>query len=150
MIITHKKFRDFFMTKRLFAILLLLLFTHIAVADESDILKEVEHSARSWLEFVDHGQYQESWENSSPLLRAKTPEAAWIKSITTIRSSRGAIDTRFIATARAAKSLSGFPNGDYVVLQFYTTLTGKGLILETVTLAKAQDETWRVCEYTIK
>ena len=64
------------MTKRLFAILLLLLFTHIAVADESDILKEVEHSARSWLEFVDHGQYQESWENSSPLLRAKTPEAA--------------------------------------------------------------------------
>ncbi len=148
--ITYKNFRDFFMTKQLFAILLLFLFTHVVHADESDILEKVESSARSWLGFVDREQYQESWENSSPLLRAKTPEATWIKSMTTLRSSRGAINTRFIATAGATKSLSGFPDGDYVVLQFYTTFAGKGLILETVTLAKAPDGTWQVCDYAIK
>lgn len=147
---TYKNFRDFFMTKRLFAILLLLLFTHAVHADDSDILQKVESSARSWLEFVDGGQYQESWENSSPLLKAKIPEAVWMKSLTTLRSSRGAINTRFIATAGATKSLSGFPDGDYVVLQFYTTFTGKGLILETVTLVKAADESWQVCDYVIK
>ncbi|MBY0498530.1 MAG: DUF4019 domain-containing protein [Nitrosomonas sp.] len=138
------------MTKRLFAILLLLLVTHAVHADDSEILQKVESSARSWLEFVDRGQYQESWENSSPLLRTKIPEAVWIKSLTTLRSSRGAINTRFIATAGATKSLSGFPDGDYVVLQFYTTFTGKGLILETVTLVKAADESWQVCDYVIK
>jgi hypothetical protein len=138
------------MTKQLFAILLLFLFTPVVAADESDILQKVESSARSWLEFVDHGQYKESWENSSPLLKTKIPEAVWIKSLTTLRSSRGTINTRFIATAGAAKSLSGFPDGDYVVLQFYTTFTGKGLILETVTLAKTPDEVWQVCDYVIK
>ncbi len=138
------------MIKRLFAIFLLLLYANTVYAEKSDILEEVESSARSWLGSVDRGQYKESWGNSSPLLRAKTPEAEWIKSLTAIRSSRGAMNTRYIATASAAKSLSGFPDGDYVILQFYTTFTEKGLILETVTLAKTQDGTWQVSEYAIK
>lgn len=138
------------MIKRLVAIFLLLLYTNTAYAEKSDILEKVESSARSWLGLVDRGQYTESWGNSSPLLRAKTPETEWIKSLTAIRSSRGTMNTRYIATASTAKSLSGFPDGDYVILQFYTTFTEKGLILETVALAKTQDGTWQVSEYTIK
>lgn len=138
------------MIKRLFTIFLLLFYSNIMYADDRDILEKVESSARSWLGLVDSGHYKESLENSSPLLRAKTSETEWIKLMTAIRSPRGAMSSRFIATAGATNSLFGFPEGNYVILQFYTTFTEKGLVLEIVTLAKDQDEKWQISEYAIK
>ncbi len=138
------------MIKRLIAVLLLLFCTSVAYAEENNILDKVESSARSWLELVDSGKYKESWENSSALFKTKTSESEWIKSITVIRAPRGAVNSRYIATAAATKALPGFPDGEYVVLQFYTTFAEKGLALETVAQAKTQDETWQIVEYTIK
>ena len=138
------------MTKRLIVLLLLLFCTSFVYAEESNILEKVESSARSWLGLIDSGKYKESWENSSSLFKSKTSESEWIKLITAIRAPRGAINARYIATAASGKSLSGFPDGEYVVLQFYTTFSEKGLAMETVTLAKTQNETWQVAEYSIK
>jgi len=42
------------------------------------------------------------------------------------------------------------PDGDYVVLQFYTTFAEKGLALETITLAKMQNDAWQIAAYEIK
>lgn len=138
------------MKKQFVALLLLLFCTSAIYAEESNILDKVGSSARSWLELIDSGAYQESWENSSSLFKAKMPESKWIKSITAIRTPHGAIKARYIATAASTKTLTGFPEGEYVVLQFYTTFVKKGLALETITLAKNQDETWQVLEYSIK
>lgn len=138
------------MIKQLTAVFFLLLCTSVAYAEESNILEKVESSARSWLELVDSGKYKESWENSSALFKTKTSESEWIKSITAIRGPRGTINARYIATAGTTKTLSGFPDGEYVVLQFYTTFTQKGLALETVAQAKTSDQTWQIVEYSIK
>jgi hypothetical protein len=136
--------------KRLIVLLLLLFCASAAIAQESNILEKVESSARAWLGLIDSGKYKESWENASPLFKEKTAEAAWIKSITAIRTPRGAVNARYIATAGSTKSLSGFPDGEYVVLQFYTTFAEKGLALETVTLAKMQNDAWQIAAYEIK
>lgn len=138
------------MIKRWIAVLLLLFCTNVAYAEESNILEKVESSARSWLELIDSGKYKESWENSSALFKTKASESEWIKSITAIRGPRGTINARYIATAGTTKTLPGFPDGEYVVLQFYTTFTQKGLALETVAQAKTPDETWQIVEYSIK
>jgi hypothetical protein len=138
------------MIKRLIALLLLLLCTSAVYAEEGTILEKVESSARSWLGLIDSGKYKESWEHSASLFKAKAPEAEWVKSITAIRVPHGAMSARYIATAGATNSLSGFPDGDYVVLQFYTTFAATGLAMETVTLVKTQDETWQIAEYAIK
>ncbi|NBQ67702.1 MAG: DUF4019 domain-containing protein [Nitrosomonadaceae bacterium] len=136
--------------KRFIMLLLLLFCTGTGYAQEDNILEKVESSARAWLKLVDSGDYKDSWENASPLFKGKTPEGAWIKSITAIRTPRGAMNARYIATAGATKSLSGFPDGEYIVLQFYTTFGEKGLALETITLAKAKDDTWQIADYEIK
>ncbi len=138
------------MIKRLIVLLLLLFCTSFVYAEESNILEKVESSARSWLGLIDTGKYKESWEISSALFKLKKSESEWIKSIIAIRASRGAVSARYIATAASGKSLSKFPDGEYVVLQFYTTFPDKGLAFETVTLAKTQNETWQVAEYSIK
>ncbi|MBS0425263.1 MAG: DUF4019 domain-containing protein [Proteobacteria bacterium] len=136
--------------KRLLVLLLLLFCASAAIAQESNILEKVESSARSWLGLIDSGKYKESWENASPLFKEKTAEGAWVKSITAIRTPRGAVNARYIATAGSTKSLSGLPDGDYVVLQFYTTFAEKGLALETITLAKMQNDAWQIAAYEIK
>ncbi|PXW86779.1 uncharacterized protein DUF4019 [Nitrosomonas sp. Nm84] len=138
------------MIKRLMAVLLLLLCVGVVYAEESNIIEKVESSARAWLEGVDSGKYKESWENSSALFKTKTSELEWIKSITALRASRGTVSARYIATAAAAKSLSGLPDGEYIVLQFYATFTEKGLALETVTLVKTHNEIWQVVDYSMK
>lgn len=136
--------------KRFMMLLLLLFCTSTGYAQENNILEKTENSARAWLKLVDGGDYKDSWENASPLFKGKTSEDAWIRSITAIRTPRGAINARYIATAGSTKSLSGFPDGDYVVLQFYTTFAEKGLALETITLAKAKDDSWQIADYEIK
>lgn len=138
------------MTKQLIALLLLFLCVPLVNAEEDNILAQVEGTARAWFELIDSGEYKESWETSSSLFKAKIPESEWIKSITGMRSSRGTVNARYLATAGSTKTLPGFPEGDYVVLQFYTTFTAKGLALETITLMKSPDEVWRVAEYAIK
>ena len=137
--------------KRFMMLLLLLFCTSTGYAQEDkNILEKTESSARAWLKLVDSGDYKDSWENTSPLFKGKTSEGAWIKSITANRAPRGAITARYIATAGATKSLSGFPDGEYVVLQFYTTFGENGLALETITLAKAKDDTWQIADYEAK
>lgn len=134
--------------------LLMLCMLPYAVAKETDLLEQVESSARSWLEWLDNEKYSESWQNASASLQKKTSEQAWIKTVAPLRNGRGKPTARYIATASSAKSLSGFPDGDYVILQFYTTFSEKGLAFETITLVKSDDsvgaENWKAVEYSIR
>ncbi|MDH5479908.1 MAG: DUF4019 domain-containing protein [Nitrosomonas sp.] len=137
------------MKKQFFALLLLLFCTSAIYASVEDILKNVERSARTWLELVDSGEYLESWKNSSDLLRGNRSESDWIKSITATRAPHGSVDARYIATAAQSKTWPDLPDGEYIILQFYITLSIKGLAMETVTLSKQSDGTWLVADYSL-
>lgn len=138
------------MIKRWLVLMLLLFCSGTVAANDGDTLKIVENNARMWLGLIDDTKYQESWENAAPLFQTKKTQAEWIKTITAIRSPRGPMTARYIATAGTAKSLSGLPDGEYVVLQFYTTFAQKGLAMETVTLVKTSDAAWLIADYAIK
>lgn len=131
------------------ALFLFLLINHVH-ADDNRILKNVESSTRSWLQLVDNGKYAASWKNASTLFKSSKSESDWIKNMQAIRSPLGSMKSRHLATAHAAKSLPDVPDGDYVIVQFYTTFEHKALALETVTAVKEQDDRWRVSEYLIK
>lgn len=136
---------------RQFAIFLfLLLFVSGLHAEDSKILESVESSARAWLNLIDHGKYAESWQNASALFQAQASESDWVKNITTIRSPLGKMKSRHLATAHSATSRPNAPDGEYVIVQFYTTFEHKALTLETVTTTKEQDNIWRVSDYLIK
>ncbi|MCE7914473.1 MAG: DUF4019 domain-containing protein [Nitrosomonas sp. PRO4] len=138
------------MRKQFLIVFFLLFYLGNVFANEKNILEIAEGSARSWLELIDNGKYRESWERASTLFKTKTAEAEWVQTVTANRASRGAVTARYIATASSAKSLSGLPDGEYIVLQFYTTFAAKGLALEAITLAKSSDGAWLVSQYSIK
>ena len=138
------------MVKKSIALLFLFFCACIVHAEENDLIKDIENSARSWLALTDDGQYTESWRKASTHLRDKKAETEWVKTIAAIRKPLGLMEARYIATAGYTEGLSGFPKGEYVVVQFYTTFKTKGLALETITLAKEGGEVWRVADYQIK
>ncbi|MBL8498705.1 DUF4019 domain-containing protein [Nitrosomonas sp. JL21] len=138
------------MIKKLWLLGWLLICATVVYADDKAILAQVERSARDWLARVDAGNYPESWEQAAPLLKSKINQAEWVKSTTAVRATRGEMTARYIATAGTTTSLSGFPDGEYIVLQFYTTFAPQSLALETITLTKASGETWQVIDYAMK
>ncbi len=128
--------------------------SHAYATETNNILEQVEGSARTWLALIDNEKYADGWQQASPLLQKKTPQQEWVKTVAELRKSRGTPNARYIATANSAKSLSGFPDGDYVILQFYTTFSEKGLALEAITLVKSNDTTdsegWKIVEYSMR
>ncbi len=135
---------------RCIAVLTLLFFANLAFADDSAVLKAVENSARAWLVLTDEEHYADSWKMASAHFQNKRSEADWIKAAGTIRKPLGAMENRYIATAGYSKGPSGFPDGEYIVVQFYATFKNKTLALETITLSKEKDNEWRVADYAIK
>lgn len=131
-------------------VLMLFFFINQSFADDSAVLKAVENSARVWLAMTDKEHYADSWKTASPHFQHKRSEADWVKIAGTIRKPLGAMENRYIATAGYSKEPSGFPQGEYVVLQFYATFKNRTLALETVTLSKEKDGEWLVADYAIK
>jgi hypothetical protein len=132
------------------AAVLMLFFTGLSFADDSAVLKAVESSARTWLALTDKEHYADSWKTASSYFQHKKSEADWIKTAETIRKPLGAMENRYIATAGYSKEPSGFPEGEYVVVQFYATFKNRTLALETVTLSREKDSEWRVADYAVK
>ena len=138
--------------KKQFVALVVLFFcsTVIFASDDDAILEAVERSARAWLELTDTGRYAESWINASPQFKAQQSEAAWTKTIQSIRLPQGAMEVRYLAAAGYTEPPSGFSDGDYIMLQFYATFSKSGLSSESVTLEKQANDTWLVAEFEIK
>lgn len=137
-------------TKQFAIFLFLLLFISEIYAEDDKILEAVESSARAWLNLPDSGKYAESWKNASTLFQTKKSESDWKKNMKAIRSPLGTMKSRHIATAYLATSLPDMPDGEYVIVQFYTSFEHQALALETVTTIQEQDDTWRVSEYLVE
>ncbi|PTN12320.1 DUF4019 domain-containing protein [Nitrosomonas aestuarii] len=138
------------MIKQFIVLSVLLFCATFAYTAEQDILDKVESSARSWLALTDEGLYTKGWKKASSHFQKKWPESDWVKAIDAIKKPLGSMEARYIASAGYSQGLSGFPKGEYVVVQFYTTFKHKGLAMETITLAKEKDNSWRVADYVIK
>ena len=138
------------MKKQFVALVVLFFCSSIANADDGAILDAVERNARAWLALTDTGRYPESWSDASPQFKAQQSEADWTKTIQSIRLSQGTMEVRYLAAAGYAKTPSGFSDGDYITLLFYTTFSKNGLSSESVTLEKQTDDLWLVAEYEIK
>jgi len=138
------------MNKKLVAWVILFFWATLVQANDKEILDNVDNSARSWLEIIDSGQYQQSWHQASVVLQKAKSESEWTKFIAGIRSSLGDRKERYMATAARTDSLPKLPDGEYIVLQYYTTFSKKGLAMETVSLIQNSPGLWQVANYEVK
>jgi len=112
--------------------------------------EEAQKAAEQWLALVDGGKYAESWKTAAQYFKAAVPQDHWEHSLYAVRKPLGTLVTRKLKSAKYATSLPGAPDGEYVVLQFDTSFTGKMTTIETVTPMLDKDGKWRVSGYFIK
>lgn len=112
--------------------------------------KEAVESALYWLNLVDQGQYEESWEAASSLFRRNVTREQWREAVQGARESLGDMVTRELASTEAHDTLPGAPDGRYLIIFFNSSFVDKKEGRETLTLMLDKDETWRVSGYFIR
>ncbi len=112
--------------------------------------KDAAEAARTWLAAADEGRGAETWNLAAADFQYRIAAEQWQRALAAARAPLGTLRTRSSISARHATSLPGAPDGDYVVMQFQSEFEHKASALETLTLARQSDGSWRVAGYFIR
>lgn len=107
-------------------------------------------AASEWLALVDGGRYGDSWQAASELFRVAVTKEQWEPSLRGVRMPLGNVVSREVSSMQYTEELPGAPDGQYVVIQYKTSLEFKKSAIETVTPMIDKDGQWRVSGYYIK
>ncbi len=123
---------------------------HISCAGDDKAKQEALQSAEKWLKLIDSGEYGKSWDTSAVLFQKAITKKDWIKTIKGVRPPLGKVESRKLESAGYMTELPGAPDGEYVVIQFFTVFSNKANAIETLTPMKEKDGSWKVSGYYIK
>ena len=121
-----------------------------AAPGNPDAEQAASASASEWIALVDEGRYGDSWQEASELFRVAVTKEQWESSLEGVRKPLGNIVSREVSSMQYAEELPGAPDGQYVVIQYRTSLEFKKSAVETVTPMIDKDGKWRVSGYYIK
>ena len=122
----------------------------LAAEKHDEAEKQAVAAAESWLALVDDGKYAESWDAAADYLKNVVTKDDFVKSLNAARKPLGKLKSREVKSKEYRTSLSGAPDGQYVVIQFKTSLENKKSAIETVTPMLDKDGKWRVSGYYIR
>ncbi len=117
---------------------------------DKEQIDQARHSAESWLELIDTGQFGESWEQASKYLKNAVPRDKLENSLKGVITPLGKLVKRELKSTKYMTSMPGAPDGEYVVFQFRTSYQNKKKAIETITPMKEEDGVWKVSGYYIK
>ena len=103
--------------------------------------------AQQWLDFVDKGQYAESWSATGSLFQSNMQQPQWVQTLTGARTPLGTVVSREVAGSEIRSSLPGAPAGQYALVSFATNFQNKPDIIETVTMMDESGQ-WKVVGYS--
>jgi opacity protein-like surface antigen len=132
------------------AMLALLLSPAVFAQDVAAKRDAAQQSARSWLVFVDRGDYGSSWQETASFFQSKISKADWEKALQQVRAPLGAVADRTLLGALYQTDLPDAPKGEYVIIQYKVEFAGGGPFIETITPMLDKDRKWRVSGYFIK
>ena len=125
--------------------LLILIGTFPALAADDEQVQ----SAYSWLEMIDAGKYEESWNLSGSFFKGELSRDQWLHALTKARKPLGNLRSREVRSVTETGSLPGAPDGEYVIFIFTSSFEGQDSATETLTLTKENGE-WRLVGYFIR
>lgn len=134
---------------KLFSAILILLVSNTYFSGVCLANTDQQNTAISWLEIIDAGNYQESWNSTAPVFQQHLTSTQWNLALKKVRRPLGKRLSRKLLEEIAHHSLPEAPTGKYIVVKFSTSFENKASVLETVTL-KQDDAKWRVAGYFIK
>jgi hypothetical protein len=121
-----------------------------STSENSEAEEAAIASAKVWLNLIDRGKYEESWDEAARIFKGAVPKAQWQQTMQALRKPFGKNISRELKSKSYKTSLPGAPDGEYVVIQFKSSFENKRSGIETVTPMLEKDGTWRVSGYYMK
>jgi hypothetical protein len=138
--------------KRIIAVAVAILITLLAGvswAANAEKEKAAVTAAQKWLALIDTGKYSESWQESAECFKNAVSQDQWNQMLQSVRAPLGKMISRKVKIKEYKTSLSGAPDGQYVVIQFETSYQNKKSAIETVTPMLDKNGKWKVAGYYI-
>lgn len=107
-------------------------------------------AAQKWLMKVDAKAYEESWQASAEFLRTSISKDQWVKAMEEIRTPLGNQVSRQVTRVEYRTMLPKALKGQYVIIKFDTSFSGRASANESVTQMLEDDGSWRVGGYQLK
>jgi hypothetical protein len=108
-----------------------------------------ERQALGFLGYLDQGRYADSYAYTGMLIRAQLDRDAYATQIAKTRAGVGTLQSRELVDAGYTTTVSGAPEGQYVILHYQASFANRPDAVETVYLGLAKGY-WRVDGYNIK
>ncbi len=106
--------------------------------------------AQTWLQLVDGGQYDASWDAAAVIFQSSTTKEQWNTALQRARGALGALSSRELQASEYKTAVEGAPEGKYVVVYYTSAFAEKPSAREIVTLRQATDESWKVAGYFVQ
>lgn len=134
----------------LLAAVMLLVGSPLAAEVDEAQLQASALVAQNWLAIVDRGDYSQSWEETSQLMKITVSRNEWIRILNAMRKPLGNLVTRQKTDQRPAYNPNGLPGGNYMVLVYQTNFSARPNANELVTMVQGYDGQWRVLTYQVR
>lgn len=115
---------------------------------EEDLQKSAA-TGESWLNLVDQGRYENSWEAGALTFQLTISKKEWSKNLELQRKSLGKEVSRKLVEQRVAENPKGLPAGEYMVNVYKTSFSNKPEAIEVMTLQKQNNGSWKVLTYFV-
>ena len=134
---------------------LALLFISLVAVTSAQEQASSRSAAERWLELIDEGRYEESWDAASPRFRRNMSRFGkrvgfWVKALATSRGSLGEAETRRLVRSHERTSMPGTEAGQFVDLVYRGDFAAHEAVVETIVVTLDDDSEWRVYDYVIR
>lgn len=118
--------------------------------DETQMIGDAAAAADAWLEKIDAGDVEGTWESAASLFKQLVNLDAWRAAHGQATTVFGRPLSRGLSGTEYRESIPGAPDGQYVVLEYAAEFERKKEAVETVVAALDTDGAWRVGGYFIR
>ena len=107
-------------------------------------------AAEEFLQMVDAGQFENSWQVSANYLQQKVKLPEWTEKLTRIKADYGPLQARELNKAAIAAPVDELPNREILLLTYQTDFEKQAERKELVTMLLDPQGGWQVVGYFIK
>lgn len=118
-------------------------------AVEQQSIAAAQQAALTWLAMADKDDVAGTYRNASAFFKKQVSQQVWTQNLQAAHQQVGAAKNRQLATARYMTQMPNAPKGEYVLMLMQTAFEKHPSALETITMMRDPDGTWRLAGYYI-
>jgi hypothetical protein len=126
--------------------LIVSLFSESTFSEDAKDKGNASKFVQDWLSLVDRGNYSQTWNDLSDVLKSAFTKVDWVNSLSSYHKSFGKLTKR----KQQYVTESSDPSiGDYLIFQYQSSFEKKNIVNEAVSVIKDRDGNWKILGYSL-